>query len=140
MRENIRKILNEAEKIYIYIYDSFNNGYNETTGGDSLGGRKWTQEQKEHMKHVMTGKKRPKDYIDPRSKPVYLYNHITGKYFYIPGAKFVYTIDGQLCGKDVLACASGRQVSTKGYVCAYSKEELEYKIQNTKFGKRCRLK
>ncbi len=37
---NVRqKILNEREIYYIGLYDSFNNGYNETIGGNSLSGR-----------------------------------------------------------------------------------------------------
>lgn len=138
--ENIRKILNEAEQIYVYIYDSFTSGYNETAGGDSMNGRKWTESQKEQMRKAMTGKTRPADYIDPRSKSVYLYKYTTGERFTVSCAKFAPKIDSELKPGDVQACATGRQFSTRGFICAYSEEELDYKIHNFKFGKRCKLK
>ena len=42
-------ILNEQEVYYIAFYDSFNNGYNLTKGGDGTVGYKFSEEQKEKM-------------------------------------------------------------------------------------------
>lgn len=135
MCENIHKILNTAEQIFISFYDSFKNGYNETAGGDSMTRRKWTEEQRSHMRMLMTGRKRSYENIDPRSKRIYLYNIKSHKYFEIPCAKFATSIDNSLNPKQIQFCASGRHFSTRGYICAYSKENLEHKIQNIKLEK-----
>lgn len=128
-REDLRKILNLAEQIFISFYDSFENGYNETAGGDSMTGRKWSDSQREHMRKIMTGRKRDKNYVDPRSKPVYLYNYVTGQYFEESSAKrAVENIDNSLSIKQIEACVTGKHMTTKNFICAYSKEELENKI------------
>lgn len=138
--ENIRKNLDLAEKIYIYIYDSFKNGYNENAGGNWNNMRKWTEKQRKHVSEVLTGRTRPYEYTDPRSKTVFLYKIDTKEYFSVPCVKFIKEIDVKLKAANVQCCASGKRYSTCGYLCAYSKEELQYKIEHIKFGKRCRLK
>lgn len=140
--ENLHKILNEAEQIYICFYDSFKCGYNETAGGDSMHKRKWTEEQKEHMKKVLIGRKRPSDYIDPRSKPVYFYHIKTERYYYAHSAgKASIEIDSTLSPTQIQACVKNKHFTTNGYICAYSEEELEHKINLFKQNKvRCRLK
>lgn len=45
----------ELEKVYIEKFDSFNNGYNSTLGGDGAFGVKWTEERrKEHSALMLT--------------------------------------------------------------------------------------
>lgn len=128
----IRKALNVAEQIYIYIYDSFKNGYNETAGGDSTTGRKWTEEQRENMRKKLTGRKQPTEYVDPRSKFVYAYNTKTGEYIEAPSARHMSYILNQSTADNIQACASGKSNTTRGIICAYSKEELFRRIQNFK--------
>lgn len=50
-----KKILNELESYYIRRFDSFNNGYNSTLGGDSLSGFTHTKDTKERMSKAHTG-------------------------------------------------------------------------------------
>lgn len=127
---DIKNILNLAEQIYIDFYDSFKNGYNLTAGGDSMHKRKWTEEQRTRMSNLMTGRKRSKDYIDPRAKPVYLYNIKTGTFYYVDCVKFVKDkVDHNLQIKQVEACVTNRHYTTKGYICARSMEELNNKIK-----------
>lgn len=47
---NNEKWLLELEKYYIYYYDTFNNGYNLTIGGDGSSGWNHTEETKELMR------------------------------------------------------------------------------------------
>ena len=50
-KQDLRKILDELEIKYIFKYDSYNNGYNQTKGGDGgILGYKMTEEQKEVIK------------------------------------------------------------------------------------------
>lgn len=44
-RENNRELLGEREKYWIEYYDSYENGYNETTGGELANGRAILTEQ-----------------------------------------------------------------------------------------------
>ena len=127
---NIRELLNLAEMVYIRYYNSFENGYNETLGGDSMLGRKWSDSQRLRMREVMTGRKRQEDYVDPRSRRVYLFNYRTGLYSEASSPKAVVrNIDSAISLKQIYACVTGRHISTGDYICAYSKEELEDKIK-----------
>jgi len=49
-------ILNEKEMFYIEIYDSFENGYNSTLGGEGKRGYKLLQETKELISKALKGK------------------------------------------------------------------------------------
>lgn len=49
-------LLNERETYWIEYYDSFNNGYNMTLGGDSVRGYHHTEESKQKIKDKMKGK------------------------------------------------------------------------------------
>lgn len=128
-RDNIREILNAAEQIYICFYSSFENGYNETAGGDSMCGRKWTSSQVEKMRKIMTGRKRPEDFINPRSKHIYAYDIVNDKYIDAPSAKhLIKLLNRRTTVNYIQACATGIHNSTANYICAYSKEELQNKI------------
>lgn len=43
-KDELNKVLNEREKYYIGLYDSYNNGYNNTQGGEGVVGYKNTPE------------------------------------------------------------------------------------------------
>lgn len=49
--------LSEIEQQYIWQYDSYNNGYNLTLGGEGLGGIKFTEEQLEKKRQRVIGEK-----------------------------------------------------------------------------------
>lgn len=49
--------LSQYEKMYIDHYDSYNNGYNLTIGGEGTGGYKYTEEQKEDLSKRFSGEK-----------------------------------------------------------------------------------
>lgn len=49
--------LNKLEVYYIGMFDSYNNGYNCTIGGDGVAGFTMTKEQRQHMSRINTGKK-----------------------------------------------------------------------------------
>lgn len=49
--------LSEIEQQYIWLYDSYNNGYNLTLGGEGLGGIKFTEEQLEKKRQRVIGEK-----------------------------------------------------------------------------------
>ena len=53
------KKLSEIEQQYIEKYDSYKNGYNLTTGGEGLGGIKFTEEQLEKKRQRILGGKNP---------------------------------------------------------------------------------
>lgn len=55
--------LNSMEKYYINIYDSFENGYNCTFGGDGILGYHHTDEAKEKIAAAGTGRKHTKEAI-----------------------------------------------------------------------------
>lgn len=50
-------LLNEREQYWISYYDSFNNGYNMTAGGDGTTGVKCSDEKKEKISKANTGRK-----------------------------------------------------------------------------------
>jgi len=51
--------LNEKEIYYISYYDSYNNGYNLTKGGDGSRGLKWSKEQRINHSKIFTGENHP---------------------------------------------------------------------------------
>lgn len=54
--------LDELEKFYIQKYDSYNNGYNSTLGGDGgVLGYKHTEETKEHLREIAIAKAKEKE-------------------------------------------------------------------------------
>lgn len=53
-------ILSRLERLHISRYESFENGYNLTTGGEGISGFKRSQETKDKMSKAKRGKKRQK--------------------------------------------------------------------------------
>ena len=51
--------LNELEKYYIYLYDTYNSGYNLNLGGDGRGSFEHTDEWKKAHSERMTGESNP---------------------------------------------------------------------------------
>ena len=51
--------LNEKEVYYIKYYDSFNNGYNSTIGGEGIVGHIISEEERKRRSESMMGKKNP---------------------------------------------------------------------------------
>ena len=93
LEENIqtREALNEAEIKYIAEYDSYNNGYNTTAGGEGSSGYHITEERKQKM---LDGKRR-KVYCNELDM---LFNSLTDAKNYI-GIKSTDGISGACNGK-----------------------------------------
>ena len=58
--------LDELEIFYIAFYDSYNNGYNLTLGGEGVSGGPLTEEHKKKLSEAMSGDKNP-NYGNPLS-------------------------------------------------------------------------
>jgi hypothetical protein len=70
----LTKLLNELEIKYIKQYDSFNNGYNLTLGGDSISGYKFSEESKKNRSEIT------KEIMNDGRFTVYVYNIKTNEY------------------------------------------------------------
>lgn len=53
------ELANEREKYWIDYYDSYNNGYNSTLGGDGARGRVFSEEEKEYRSKLYSGSGNP---------------------------------------------------------------------------------
>jgi len=56
-KRDLKKVLNEAEKKYIEIYDSYLNGYNSTLGGDGTLGYNLSDEHRRKISNKLKGHK-----------------------------------------------------------------------------------
>lgn len=129
-KELIKK-LDKLEIKYIKEYDSYNNGYNCTKGGDyGVLGLKMTEEQKKNVSIAV--KKSIAKGI--RGKRVYLYNVKHKYYIYAWTIKDAANITG-LSGPNISKLCNNtyfRQYC-KNFIAAYSIEELNKKKENVKF-------
>ncbi len=57
LEECVREELNDKEKYWISYYDSFENGYNLTKGGEGILGLKFSSETKQKIRNAHLGKK-----------------------------------------------------------------------------------
>lgn len=73
-RKEIEDELNNLEIKYIAKYDSFNNGYNLTIGGESISGYHQTEETKQRLSEVT------KEIQNDGRNKVYIYNILTKEY------------------------------------------------------------
>lgn len=64
--EEVKQYLNTLEIGFIRIYDSFNNGYNSTWGGDSFTGYIMTEEHRNKLVESHIGKHPSKESIEKR--------------------------------------------------------------------------
>lgn len=134
--EKLKQNLDLCEKIYIQAYDSYNNGYNSTLGGDGgMLGYHMTEQQKLNKSLAQKGKKKDPMIINHRAKTVYIYDLKT-QYYFIASSSFdgseiakIYGVD--LEPSDIQDCARGARKKSKNCVCAYSIEELFIKIEHT---------
>lgn len=118
-RKKIKEKLNELEIFYIEKYDSFNNGYNLTIGGDSISGYKFSEDKREKASEISF-----KIQNDGRNK-VFVYNVQTKEYSESPTLKaFLISIGS----KSRHATTTSIIIQNK-WIVARSKEELENKIQ-----------
>ena len=113
------KKLNELEIFYIKKYDSFNNGYNLTIGGDSISGYKFSEESCNRRKEIA------KEIQNDGRNKVFVYNVQTKEYSESPTLKaFLISIGS----KSRHATTTSIIIQNK-WIAARSKEELENKIQ-----------
>lgn len=118
-RNKIKEKLNELEIFYIEKYDSFNNGYNLTIGGDSISGYKFSEDKREKASEISF-----KIQNDGRNK-VFVYNVQTKEYSEFLTLKAFLTNIGS---KSRHATTTSIIIQNK-WIVARSKEELENKIQ-----------
>ena len=130
--------LNIKEKVYIQLYNSFKNGYNETLGGEGKEGCSPSEETKTKMSEANKGKHLSDETKQKMSEAKKGENH--------PKAKAVYCYEKneirltvkewaeELClDKTCISnCCGGRYKSTGGYHFRYASEEEieEYKQKN----------
>lgn len=131
--ENLKKNLDLCEKIYINYYDSYNNGYNSTLGGDGgILGYHMTEEEKHKRSLAQKGIKKDPLKINPKAKTVYMYNISTETYIMAAStmdAEEIANARGYsiTCG-NIQDCARGYHKTTRGFICSYNLEELKRKI------------
>ena len=58
-----QEIINEREKYWINYYDSYNNGYNLTTGGEGVKNKIFSEEEKTHLRNLAIKNNRNKPII-----------------------------------------------------------------------------
>lgn len=73
-QKEIEKELNELEVKYIAKYDSYNNGYNLTIGGESISGYHQTEETKQHLSEMT------KEIQNDGRNKIYVYNILKNEY------------------------------------------------------------
>jgi group I intron endonuclease len=151
-----RDNLNEMEKYYINFYDSFNNGYNLTTGGDSY---IMSDETKQNISknYAMSSKLPEVRYkisktlmghevrLDSRkriSKSLHTKERKEGYIIYHPNGDIeitecIYTFCGRYQLNTTLMdrVAKGTQSHHKGFICDYINNKLRFEKQPPKSNK-----
>lgn len=120
---NTKCLLNEREKFYISLYDSYRNGYNLTLGGDGgCLGYKFTSKQIENCK------KAAKENSKKLRKAIFLYNIKTNEFLHfdsiINGSREININYGSLercCMHKIWLC-------DKKYLGAFSEDSLNKRI------------
>ena len=122
-KEELIKKLDALEIKYIKEYDSYNNGYNCTIGGDyGVLGLKMTEQQKKNISKI--SKANAVNFY----KPIYMYNtkdNTTIMAISITAAGNITKIDRTTISK----AANNIYKKADDFIVAHSKEELEIKIR-----------
>lgn len=117
--KELTKKLNDLEVFYIQKYDSFNNGYNLTVGGESIAGYKFSEEACEKRKEIS------KEIQNDGRNKVLVYNIETKEYLeFLTLTAFLKSI-----GSKSRHAATNTIVIKNKWIVARNKEELENKIQ-----------
>ena len=117
--EELTNLLNEKEIYYIELYDSFNNGYNLTKGGESISGYKFSEESCERRKEIS------KEIQNDGRNKVFVYNVKTKEYSDAPTLKsFLKSV-----GSNSKHAAGATIIICNEWIVARTKEQLEEKIQ-----------
>jgi len=119
--EDIQKELNELEIKYIKKYNSFENGYNLTIGGESISGYHQTEETKQRLSNAT------KEIQNDGRNKVYVYNILTKEYSEWNTLKeFLNKYDL----KTKYIASKKLVVVDNQWIAARTKDELEEKIKN----------
>lgn len=119
--EDIQKELNELEIKYIKKYNSFENGYNLTIGGESISGYHQTEETKQRLSNAT------KEIQNDGRNKVYVYNILTKEYSEWNTLKeFLNKYDL----KTRYVASKKLVIVDNQWIAARTKEELEEKIKN----------
>lgn len=117
---------NEREKYYIQKYDSYNNGYNSTLGGEGRLGNKQSLETRKKMSRTRTGMKHSKEHNEHIrdaqicKRPVICLE--TGKIYSNPREC---AADINTGFREVLAICKGKHLTLKGYHFQYADEKIQ---------------
>lgn len=122
-REELIKKLDALEIKYIKEYDSYNNGYNCTVGGDyGVLGLKMTEQQRKNISKIS------KENAVNFYKPIYMYNtkdNTTIIAISVTAASNITSIERTTISK----AANNVYKKADVFIVAHSKEELEVKIK-----------
>lgn len=136
INRNIKQYLNITEKIFIQFYNSYNNGYNSTLGGDGgIFGYKRTEEQKLRQSNYMKSHPIIKK-EDPTAKKVYIFNIENGLFYEFKStrdaSRVLKSYGYSISDTSIANCARGKIKQTKNFLCSYSKIGLENRIEEFK--------
>lgn len=131
----IKQELNAQECFYISLYNSYMHGYNATLGGDS--GRLGFKHSKETIEKIKQAHKNytPKAAID-KMKTVYCYDLLNKVVIYANSMSEASFKTGSDHGSISQICRNhnfkngGRIICKKRYIFAFTKEELEQKVNH----------
>jgi group I intron endonuclease len=110
-----RHTLNTMENFFIIEYNSFNNGYNSTLGGDGTIGYKHTEETKQKMKKPKSKESVVKR-VDSNSKE-WIVTDPTGKQYQIKNLNR-FCKENNLCCGNMQYVALGKYKQHKGWNCS----------------------
>lgn len=125
--DEAKNVLDEMEKYYIELYDSYNNGYNGNLGGSSNIGYKHSEETKLKFSGINA----------PQSKPLVvfdLYANIVGVYVTITEASKKLNIDKTVLTnvpKTFYKTFIGKEISLDEYIRHINGEKIEFTPDNT---------
>ena len=120
-RKEIEDELNNLEIKYIAKYDSFNNGYNLTIGGESISGYHQTEETKQRLSEVT------KEIQNDGRNKVYIYNILTKEYSEWSTLREFFN-KYNLTSRNITS--KKLIIVDNQWIGARTKEELEEKIKN----------
>lgn len=116
-----REELAEQEKYFIHKYNTFENGYNMTTGGDGGNTLCLPEIKNKHIENIKKGLSKLK--YHSTSKTWFLYDNLYNEYILI-GKNFLdFCVENQLSHQALRAVANGTSLKKfhKNFTCSFNK-------------------
>lgn len=148
--EKCQNKLNEMEQYFIAKYNSYNNGYNSTLGGDTIRGYKWsdearenhkrriyhphTEEAKQKIREKLLGLSQSEETRQKRSNTLYSMNKgkavlqydLDGNYIAeYPSSKRAAEILNISSYSNISQCCKGTRKTANGYIWKYKHYEIK---------------